>query len=638
MKYIIKNEISIDRPMVFLCGPKYEEKEFDRRKILKDFLAKDFAKNVLPVIVDIFLDKKKINDSTISIPLMEEICAAVSAKTYIFLDTFSAVAELGIFSSASYANKICVLMPNRRDKLIDDLNFFVTEVFNSGKDIESIYYRPRITRVPRASDFVAEFYEFPYNQIPENIKDDIEIDNVYDIANCEVKFNRRSKIPVKLADINYTTSKTEYDININLRMFFYLVASIHLEFNIDNPDIIFEKLKEIVINTLEVNNPKLRDVSIKVINVGLNYNETDIIKHIIKFVTLFMAHAQITGEKIITKSTAIIQGISANEYFQFDKTELQTINTYIKSPSLYIEAYKLKIGKKSRQITKYRDDDYGIALRNIHAKIAIALSKNYCFNDSSYAYRKSYGILDCVKQHQNSNGFFAIDIHKFFNSIQYRQLYKVLRDNYSCFFKGSEEFELIVKSLMYKNQIPLGFTISPLVSDIYLHDFDIYVIRRLSEIFPEIIYTRYADDMFFSSNNYIDNECGDTIMEIVRIELAKIRLEVNEDKTRLINIVNSGDHVKLLGLNIVKNGISNKITVGKKYIYETAKLYLDYISGVKNGEIVDEDKYYKERVISGRVSYIKQIEGEKGYNILKDRIKFSTKGRVEIQGNKILFE
>lgn len=122
MKYLLKPVINIERPLVFLCGPLYEDKKYDRRKILGQYLVKEFTKKVLPVIVDTFLDKGKINDSSIKIPLMEEICAAVSAKTYIFLDTFSAVAELGIFSSAFAINDITVITPVKSDILINNIN------------------------------------------------------------------------------------------------------------------------------------------------------------------------------------------------------------------------------------------------------------------------------------------------------------------------------------------------------------------------------------------------------------------------------------------------------------------------------------------------------------------------------------
>ena len=639
MEYIIKNEICITKPMVFLCGPFYEEKNHDRRKILKDFLAKQFKKDVLPIIVDIFLSKEKINDDTIKIPLMEELCAAVSAKTYIFLDTFSAVAELGIFSSAAYANKICVIIPNANDKLINNINFFVSEVFNSGDEIESIYYRPRITRVPIASDFVVEYYEFPYNEIPKNIRSNIETDQVYNQFKTKLTINRDSTISEDIEKLGYTKIGNDYDININLRLMFYLITSIHVKTGIKDEVILYSKLKELLVNTLQVNDVNLKEVVINRINVGLNnnYDEIELIRHILKFIMLFKEFGQTTGEHILTKTSAIIEEVSAVSFFQMNEKELETIKTYIDSPHFFIESYKMRRGKKSRVITKYKDNDYGKELRIVHSRISKKIIENYCFSTSSFAYRKGFSILDCIMRHKGSNGFLVIDIKSFFNSIQYSQLYRVLKEKLKTSFSSSKDFEYIVKGFTYKNRISLGFITSPLLSEIYLHDFDICVINRLKAIYPEVIYTRYADDMIFSTTNFIDHEFRERIIKIIDMELSKIKLMINEEKTRIINLKNYGDHAKLLGLNIVKHKPQNKITLGKKYIHETAKLYLEYLSGITSGKLMGESKFYQEKVISGRVAYIRQIEGQDGYNALKERIMRSTNGRVEIDDNMIIF-
>lgn len=61
----------------------------------------------------IFWSEKNIKDDTIDIQLMEEICAAVSAQTYIFLDTMSSAAELGIFANSAFFNKIKVYIPKK---------------------------------------------------------------------------------------------------------------------------------------------------------------------------------------------------------------------------------------------------------------------------------------------------------------------------------------------------------------------------------------------------------------------------------------------------------------------------------------------------------------------------------------------
>lgn len=636
MEYILKNKLNKIKPLVFLCGPYYEEKPHDRRKILKDFLVNDFSNEVIPVIVDIFLSKDKINDETIKIPLMEEICAAVSSKTYIFLDTFSAVAELGIFSSASYSNNICVIIPNYNDRLINNLNFFVNEIYTSSNNIDYILYRPRITRVPIASDFVTEYYEFPYNKLPENIKNCIEKDSIFNSSTIDFKVINCSNIPREFNEINYTETKDNFTVHLNLKTFFYLVSSIYLFEGNEDIKHILSCVKKTLANTISnFNNINLiNNIEIK---TGIVFGEEDIVKHILKFTKLFNEFGQTTGEHIITKKSAFVQKETAYNYFKLTDEDIKVANSYIENHDIFIEQYKIKKNNKTRKIIKYRDSIEGKSLRILHDKIAKRILENYMFTNVSYAYRKGFSILDCVNMHKYSCSFFIMDISKFFNSIHYGLLYKVLKNETKNKFASNREFQVLIKSLMHNNQIPLGYTTSPLISDIYLHGFDNKVLKSITNIDANIIYTRYADDMIFSSSNNLNDNTRDLIMKIVIDELNLMDLEINIDKVRFNKLEDVGQHVKILGLNVVKHSDGNIITVGKKYIYDTAKMYLEYLSNVKNKEISGEDKFYLERIISGRVSYIKQIEGEKGFSSLKKRIRFSSNDSIIIDENLIIF-
>ena len=115
-KYILLEKIKIERPIVFLCGPYYKKDDAgDRRRILKREILAKYHNNILPLIIDDFLTLENIDDPQISLQLMEEKCADISVKTYIFLDTLSSAAELGMFASSAYGNKIQVLIPKADD-------------------------------------------------------------------------------------------------------------------------------------------------------------------------------------------------------------------------------------------------------------------------------------------------------------------------------------------------------------------------------------------------------------------------------------------------------------------------------------------------------------------------------------------
>ena len=86
-EYTLLDTITINRPIVFLCGPLYDKNnQSDRRKILQEKIYSEFEGKYLPLVVDDFLTKESMGQE-ISIQIMEEICAAISLQTYIFLDT-----------------------------------------------------------------------------------------------------------------------------------------------------------------------------------------------------------------------------------------------------------------------------------------------------------------------------------------------------------------------------------------------------------------------------------------------------------------------------------------------------------------------------------------------------------------------
>jgi len=209
-------------------------------------------------------------------------------------------------------------------------------------------------------------------------------------------------------------------------------------------------------------------------------------------------------------------------------------------------------------------------------------------------------------------------------------LYSNSKDILDDFFKIDRDYKNLLKACMYNNMLPLGLITSPILSDIYLHEFDRKVSNLLSACNKRIIFTRYADDMFFSCKEEMDNNDIDYITNSLSQELVKINLQINQEKTVCKKLENIGDHIKILGLNIVKTQTQNEITVGKKFVNDTCKMYLQNLDNKNNDEVLKESKFYGEKRIAGRIAYIGQIEGIVGYEKLRKRILKSTDNRVNI--------
>ncbi len=232
-EYCLLENIIIERPLLFLCGPYYKKTDGkDRRKILSSFILSESKNNCLPLIIDHFLTEDNIKDPSVSIKLMEEICAAVSYRTYIFLDTLSSAAELGIFSSSAYMNKIFVFIPKQKDVYKYNVGYFVKKVALKIDENRTtvLEYRPRVTRSALSTDFVSEKYSFVDNKVPTNIQELIRDDRELSSKDKQtLKVDRGTGRPQTPYHITFCIDENTLIINTSIRLLFYVTLAIASE-------------------------------------------------------------------------------------------------------------------------------------------------------------------------------------------------------------------------------------------------------------------------------------------------------------------------------------------------------------------------------------------------------------------------
>ena len=150
---------------------------------------------------------------------------------------------------------------------------------------------------------------------------------------------------------------------------------------------------------------------------------------------------------------------------------------------------------------------------------------------------KSY--IDFLKPHIGKKYFLRIDIHDFFGSVDKNQINLQLEEYFSenCY----QCVEYITSLCTLDGKLPQGAITSPALSNIvfrrvdqrimkYCQSFDSVYLenRRLSEY---IVYTRYADDMLFSSDA-LDFSKNLYFLGMIRKILKSEQFKVNEKKTR----------------------------------------------------------------------------------------------------------
>lgn len=207
------------------------------------------------------------------------------------------------------------------------------------------------------------------------------------------------------------------------------------------------------------------------------------------------------------------------------------------------------------------------------------------------------GLKESAELHNRNLFLLEMDISDFFGSISQKKVFKLfLGMGY-----GLDVSAILAELCTYDDSLPQGAVTSPCLANLICFNLD----ARLNGLCrkKDIIFSRYADDLCFSSNNRtLLNKIEPIVIKILKDE----GFEANQKKTRYlsddvkktvvgITINNKGIHVdKKLKKNVrsqIFNAIKNNDYTQKEKIIGT----IAYISSIESG--------YKEKI----VSYINEI-------------------------------
>jgi RNA-directed DNA polymerase len=170
------------------------------------------------------------------------------------------------------------------------------------------------------------------------------------------------------------------------------------------------------------------------------------------------------------------------------------------------------------------------------------------FQSGSYGYRPKRTAQEGVLRvdqaiMEGKTRIIDLDLRAYFDNVQhYLLLAKVARRVQDAMMM--KLLNLILKSTGKKG-VPQGGVVSPLLSNLYLNEVD----RMLEKViattrrgkYTHVQYARFADDMVILIDSHPRN---DWLMRAVdkrlREELAKLRVEINEDKSRAIDLTKGG--------------------------------------------------------------------------------------------------
>lgn len=227
------------------------------------------------------------------------------------------------------------------------------------------------------------------------------------------------------------------------------------------------------------------------------------------------------------------------------------------------------------------------------------------FLKQSIGFRTGVGREKALEYYRDyiSQGFeylLKIDIKKFFESIDHEILKKVLEN----FFPHKDKYlaNLVLSSvtspclvegeiIKRTKGISTGNSLSPLVSNLYLHGMDVFLNKLENAKF-----IRFADDLLIFTKSPDDSEL---ILEKVKNYLKRLKLEINEEK--LINCHYSQE-IKFLGYTLPETEQKDNLLPYKKPLY-----ILDpYIYLALSGKTINVYKNYK-LVQSIPISRVKEL-------------------------------
>ncbi len=243
-----------------------------------------------------------------------------------------------------------------------------------------------------------------------------------------------------------------------------------------------------------------------------------------------------------------------------------------------------------------------VKLKTIQYWLIHNIFNQISIHSASLAYIKDKSILDNAILHKNSRFFLKIDLKDFFNSIEFNDLIKrvdIWHESFSTRWKYDHELkELIRLSCFYKdNRLAIGYPSSPIISNIVMYDFDTKVIEAISDVsrFGKVVYTRYADDMIFSTDKVgASNDLLKLITKIIS-ECKSPNIQINSAKTRLAS--SSGGSASVTGLKICPNGHITVHRNQKDHVRLLLSLYRKH--KLDKGEVAS---------LLGHLSYIRHVD------------------------------
>ena len=220
-------------------------------------------------------------------------------------------------------------------------------------------------------------------------------------------------------------------------------------------------------------------------------------------------------------------------------------------------------------------------------------------SNAAFAYQAGNSIKKHADFHKEARFIFHTDIKNYFPSIHEKMFTDILiahQDKLQAQGMWFDDMcDVIAKICFYRGRLSIGTVSSPMISNIVAYRFDELIIAYCRE--RGYRYSRYADDIYISSNRYISQ----STKKFVEVSLYECNFKMNISKTwfrskksrrKVTGLIITDTGRVSVGLETrkkIKNMIYNRLVNGNG----SPESILGYLAYLKDVEPPTYNKYYK---------------------------------------------
>ncbi len=276
------------------------------------------------------------------------------------------------------------------------------------------------------------------------------------------------------------------------------------------------------------------------------------------------------------------------------------------------------------------------SLKFIQQCLALILQGSYQPSYSVNGYVTGRSVVSNARVHTNKKFVLNIDLENFFPSITFGRVQTVLQ--LKPVLAKPKVAQMITNLCCHQGVLPQGAPTSPILSNLICWRLD----RRIESLVKgyEISYTRYADDLTFSTDLPFQNGFLGQLDEIIKAEgftinLEKVRLQLKNNRQEVTGLsVNEKVNVSQNFTREIRAILHNWENLG----YDAAQAkFLNYYSPKITNRKKSEPQL--RNVVAGKLNYLKMVKGgeDSVYLKLKAKLALLEKGKEKTKKEPALF-